>query len=86
MLAAAGMPLTWDAWHQLLNEEVFTNLADARRKLAIWRYDYNTTRPHSALNGDSPAHARRTFELVEGSTRGALANWPTMSYAETGLT
>ncbi len=28
---------------ELLNEEVFTSLADARRKLAIWRHDYNTT-------------------------------------------
>lgn len=26
---------------ELLNEEVFASLADARRKLAIWRYDYN---------------------------------------------
>lgn len=26
---------------ELLNEELFDSLADARRKLAIWRYDYN---------------------------------------------
>ena len=39
---------------ELLNEEVFTSLADARRKLAIWRHDYNTVRPHSALKGDTP--------------------------------
>jgi len=71
---------------ELLNEEVFTSLADARRKLAIWRYDYNTVRPHSALNGDTPTHARRALEQVEGSAPGALANPSTMSYAETGLT
>lgn len=26
---------------ELLNEELFDSLADARRKLAVWRYDYN---------------------------------------------
>ena len=26
---------------ELLNEELFDSLADTRRKLAIWRYDYN---------------------------------------------
>ena len=34
---------------ELLNEELFDSLADARRKLAIWRYDYNHVRPHSLL-------------------------------------
>ena len=71
---------------ELLNEEIFTSLADARRKLAIWRHDYNTERPHSALNGDTPAQARRTLEQAEGSAPGALVNPSTMRYAETGLT
>ena len=31
-----------------LNEEIFLSLADAWRKLAIWRYDYNALRPHAA--------------------------------------
>ena len=70
---------------ELLNEEVFTSLADARRKLAIWRHDYNTVRPHSALKGDTPANARRALERLEGSTHGARANPSTMRYAETGL-
>jgi len=34
---------------ELLNEELFDSLADARRKLAVWRYDYNNVRPHSSL-------------------------------------
>ena len=71
---------------ELLNEEVFTSLADARRKLAIWRHDYNTERPHSALNGDTPAHARRALREVESSAHGARANPSTMRYAQTGLT
>lgn len=70
---------------ELLNEEVFGSLADARRKLAIWRYDYNTIRPHSALKGDTPTHARRTLEQSEGSAPGARAYPATMRYAEPGL-
>ncbi len=70
---------------ELLNEEVFTSLADARRKLAIWRYDYNTLRPHSALDGATPTQARRALELLEGSTPGVLAKPSPMRYAETGL-
>lgn len=34
---------------ELLNEEIFDSLDDARRKLALWRYDYNAVRPHSSL-------------------------------------
>ena len=39
---------------ELLNEEIFDTLDDARRKLALWRYDYNTVRPHSSLGGNPP--------------------------------
>lgn len=50
----------------------FDGLADARRKLAAWRYDYNNVRPHSSLGNRTPAQARRTF-LQDGSvTPGAL--------------
>jgi transposase InsO family protein len=34
---------------ECLNEEIFDTLADARRILAFWRYDYNNVRPHSSL-------------------------------------
>ena len=34
---------------ELLNEEIFDSIEEARRKLALWRYDYNTVRPHSSL-------------------------------------
>jgi putative transposase len=43
---------------ELLNEEVFENLAHARRLLEGWRLDYNQVRPHSAHAGMPPAHAR----------------------------
>ena len=34
---------------ELLNEEWFDSLDDARRKLALWRYDDNHVSPHSSL-------------------------------------
>ena len=49
------------------------SLDDARRKLALWRYDYNNVRPHSSLGNQTPAEARRTLEQFEGSAPGALA-------------
>lgn len=58
---------------ELLNEEIFDSLADARRKLALWRYDYNAVRPHSSLANQTPLQARRTLELPGGSASGALA-------------
>jgi putative transposase len=58
---------------ELLNEEMFESLDDARRKLALWRYDYNNVRPHSSLGNQTPAEARRTLEQFEGSAPAALA-------------
>ena len=52
---------------ELLNEELFDSLEDARRKLAIWRYDYNNVRPHSSLGNETPADLRRALEQFEGS-------------------
>src|SRR6202011_4996670 len=40
---------------ECLNVEVFFTLADARRKLHLWRRDYNHHRPHSALADRTPA-------------------------------
>jgi putative transposase len=40
---------------ECLNVEVFFTLADARRKLHLWRRHYNHHRPHSALDGRTPA-------------------------------
>ena len=70
---------------ECLNEEIFDSLADARRKLALWRYDYNNVRPHSSLGNRSPAEARRTLEQSEGSAPGALAQPETDHYQPQGL-
>ncbi|RAK21403.1 putative transposase [Salipiger aestuarii] len=58
---------------ELLNEEIFDSLDDARRKLALWRYDDNTVRPHSSLENQTPLQARRVLEQSEGSAPGARA-------------
>ena len=65
---------------ELLNEELFDTLDDARRKLALWRYDYNNVRPHSSLGNRTPKQARQALELFEGSTPAALAKPETDDY------
>ena len=70
---------------ECLNEEIFDSLADARRKLAIWRYDYNNIRPHSSLGNQTPAEARRALELFDGNAPGALAQPEIDHYQPHGL-
>ncbi|MBL4930195.1 IS3 family transposase [Fuscibacter oryzae] len=70
---------------ECLNEEIFDSLADARRKLALWRYDYNHVRPHSSLGNKTPSDARRALEQSEGSAPGALAQPETDHYQPQGL-
>jgi putative transposase len=65
---------------ELLNEELFDSLADARRKLAMWRYDYNNVRPHSSLENRTPAQARRAFVQDESFTPDALVQARNQEY------
>ena len=49
-----------ESFHGRLREEClriswFQNLFDARRKIALWRRDYNEQRPHSSLKYRTPA-------------------------------
>ena len=39
---------------ECLNENWFSDLADAREKIAQWRQDYNEKRPHSSLQYRTP--------------------------------
>lgn len=43
---------------ELLNEELLDTLDDARRKLALCRYDDNNVRPHSSLGNRTPKQTR----------------------------
>ena len=70
---------------ECLNEEIFDSLADARRTLALWRYDYNNVRPHSSLGNKTPSDARRALEQSEGSAPGALAQPEANHYQPQGL-
>jgi putative transposase len=57
---------------ELLNETLFTSLAHAREALAIWRDDYNTVRPHSAIGNVPPAVYAKLSDPVmqrDGSLR-----------------
>ena len=65
---------------ELLNEEIFDTLDDARRKLAIWRYDYNQVRPHSSLGNKTPVEARRALEQLEASAHDVLAQTDDQEY------
>ena len=67
---------------ECLNEETLDSLADARRTLALWRYDYNDVRPHSSLANKTPAEARRALELFDGSAPAALVTPETGDYQQ----
>jgi|TARA_R100000501_G_C2587049_1_gene88276 hypothetical protein len=71
----------WQRWVELLNDEIFDSLDDARRKLAFWRYDYNTPAlvPGPLYTAASALSLRIPFYLLQvsrtvviGITRRAL--------------
>ena len=55
---------------ECLNEHLFGNLSAARRIIEAWRIDFNTQRPHTSLDGLTPA---------------AFATRPTQGHTENGL-
>ncbi len=57
---------------ECLNVEVFFNLADARRKLYLWRRDYHHHRPHSALNDRTPVEFAATCSRGKDGDEPAL--------------
>jgi hypothetical protein len=46
---------------ELLNETLFTSLAQARVALTPWRADYNCARPHSQIGWQTPGEFANTF-------------------------
>jgi putative transposase len=59
---------------ECLNVEVFFTLADGRRKLALWRHDYNHYRPHSALADRTPAEFAVRWSGGKDGDQAALEN------------
>jgi len=62
---------------ELLNETLFTSLAQVRAVLAAWKDDYNNVRPHSALGNLTPTeYADRS---TPGPQRGGALRYTTGS-------
>ena len=55
---------------ECLNEHWFVSLADAQQQIEAWRVDYNTVRPHSALDDQTP---QQFAESTVGARRQAPA-------------
>mgnify|MGYP001142480108 CR=1 FL=1 len=74
---------------ELLNETLFTSLAQARVAIALRRVDYNTARPHSQIAWQTPAEFATTFNprwsLALRYTKGS-APAPVASPAQQGTT
>jgi putative transposase len=49
---------------ECLNQSWFTDLADAKEQIELWRNDYNHVRPHSALGNLSPIEYVRQLRGV----------------------
>ena len=56
------------AMDELLNEELFDRLDDARRKLALWRYDYNNP-SRAILRNTLPGSDQAAFSAQKPNTR-----------------
>jgi putative transposase len=72
---------------ELLNETLFTSLAQARVALASWRTDYNLRRPHSRLGWQTPFEFARTFSpRRDTAPRNMIgsAPWPVAPPAQPG--
>jgi putative transposase len=50
---------------ECLNEQLFVDIHDARRKIETWRQDYNRDRPHTALGGMTPKEFAEQFQSTE---------------------
>ena len=54
---------------ECLNSHEFESLEDARRKIEVWRFDYNDHRPHSSLGQLTPREHANQF-LPQRAVRG----------------
>lgn len=57
---------------ECLNARVFHSIEDAKEKLAAWRLDYNTERPHSSLRNLTPAMFAERFRNL--ASEGKIPN------------
>ena len=64
---------------ECLNVSWFTNLWDARQKIAAWQKEFNEERPHSALGYQTPAEFARRLLPSSGSALRATPDEGTLS-------
>jgi putative transposase len=57
---------------ECLNVHWFCNLFDARRKIALWRLDYNSARPHSSLAYRTPNEFAPQWQRPSSSSQSVL--------------
>ena len=57
---------------ECLNEHLFTSYAHARTVINAWRIDYNNTRPHSSLDGLTPAEFATRSKMDHNQNRLSL--------------
>jgi putative transposase len=48
---------------ECLNEEIFRDLEDAKKKIEKWRRQYNEKRPHSSLGMKTPVEFEKDFDI-----------------------
>jgi putative transposase len=60
---------------ECLNEHWFASVAEARALIEAWRVDYNTVRPHSALQGATPEQFANSFCGHSPAQTPARADW-----------
>jgi putative transposase len=72
---------------ELLNETLFFSLDQARKAIAAWAEDYNTSRPHSALNYQTPTAfaANLTATGLHAALSNGSAFRPVAQPAQTGI-
>jgi putative transposase len=58
---------------ELLNEEIFDTLDDARREMSLWRNDYNNFRPHSTLGNQHQQKRVGRLSILTGPVHDTLA-------------
>ncbi len=56
---------------ECLNATWFRNLFDARRKIELWRHDYNSQRPHSSLGYRTPEEFARVVAASPSASSGS---------------
>ena len=60
---------------ECLNEHWFASVAEARTLIEVWRIDYNTVRPHSALRGATPEQFAHSLCGRSPAQTPARADW-----------